>query len=263
MSRVPAAAAPPPANSTPVTGEAGCTLYVGNLHPQVTEAMLHEVFQAAGTACSIKIIVNKKMPSSSHYGFVVFADHEAAQRARDTLNGQAVRDQAMKINWAFNHAFEHRDDTQRQYHIFVGDLAPDVDDQSLMQAFMQFSSLSNANVVRDHDTGKSRGYGFVVFGDKADAYSVVHTMNGYRLGSRPIRVNWATHRAAGTGHSKNCQPSLSFGTVVTQTPPHNTTVYVGNLPHQTTPGQVAGLFQAFGYIVSTHFQFDRGYAFVK
>ncbi|KAJ1972539.1 hypothetical protein H4R34_005375, partial [Dimargaris verticillata] len=60
MSHAPAAASPPPATSLPITGEEGCTLYVGNLHPQVTEAMLHGVFQAAGTVCSIKIIINKK-----------------------------------------------------------------------------------------------------------------------------------------------------------------------------------------------------------
>lgn len=53
------------------------------------------------------------------------------------------------------------------YHLFVGDLSPDVTDPLLWEAFKSFETLSEARVMIDPAHNRSRGYGFVAFRDRA------------------------------------------------------------------------------------------------
>ncbi|KAF0769326.1 nucleolysin TIAR isoform X3 [Aphis craccivora] len=55
-------------------------------------------------------------------------------------------------------------------------------------------NISDCRVVRDPQTLKSKGYGFVSFLKKAEAESAIAAMNGQWLGSRSIRTNWATRK---------------------------------------------------------------------
>ncbi|EDR11707.1 uncharacterized protein LACBIDRAFT_232388, partial [Laccaria bicolor S238N-H82] len=81
-----------------------------------------------------------------------------------------------------------------RYHVFVGDLSPEVNDDNLAMAFSAFGTMSDARVMWDKNSGKSRGYGFLAFVDKTDAEQAIATMNGKRLGSGEIRFNWANQR---------------------------------------------------------------------
>ncbi|KAF7280798.1 hypothetical protein GWI33_005495 [Rhynchophorus ferrugineus] len=80
------------------------------------------------------------------------------------------------------------------HHIFVGDLSPEIETQTLRDAFAAFGEISDCRVVRDPQTLKSKGYGFVSFIKKGEAESAIAAMNGQWLGSRSIRTNWATRK---------------------------------------------------------------------
>ncbi|KAF0519636.1 nuclear and cytoplasmic polyadenylated RNA-binding protein pub1 [Gigaspora margarita] len=242
----------------------GCkSLYVGNLDPRVTDSMLHEIFGVAGSVNNTKIIPDKNYQHGGlNYGFVEFNDHRSAETALQTLNGRKIYNMEIKVNWAFQGQQDH-------YHIFVGDLSPEVNDEVLAKAFSAFGSMSDARVMWDVNSGKSRGYGFVAFRDKTDAEQAIATMNGEWLGSRAIRCNWANQKGQpGPGSTSDRQgstqtPALSYEIVVAQTPHYNSTVYVGNLPPYTTQDHLIPYFQSFGYIIEVRMQADRGFAFVK
>ncbi len=87
-----------------------------------------------------------------------------------------------------------REETSSHFSVFVGDLAAEVSDEDLANAFAKFSSVSDARVMWDMHTGRSRGYGFVSFRERPDAEIAIATMNGEWLGSRAIRTNWANNR---------------------------------------------------------------------
>ncbi|TRY76446.1 hypothetical protein TCAL_15962, partial [Tigriopus californicus] len=80
------------------------------------------------------------------------------------------------------------------YAIFVGDLSPEVETHHLRDAFATFGEISDCRVVRDPQTLKSRGYGFVSFATKIEAENAKAVMNGQWLGSRSIRTNWAARK---------------------------------------------------------------------
>ena len=65
------------------------------------------------------------------------------------------------MNWAFQK--DQREDTSSHFHIFVGDLASEFNDAALFEAFKQCPGCSEARVMWDHTTNRSKGYGFVAF----------------------------------------------------------------------------------------------------
>ncbi|RVX72460.1 hypothetical protein B0A52_03648 [Exophiala mesophila] len=77
------------------------------------------------------------------------------------------------------------------FRIFVGNLAGEVTDESLLKAFSQYPSVQKARVIRDKRTTKSKGYGFVSFADGDDYFRAAREQNGKYIGSHPIIVKKA------------------------------------------------------------------------
>ena len=98
------------------------------------------------------------------------------------------------------------------YKLFIGSLAWATDDDSLMAAFAPFGTVVSATVVKDRDSGRSKGFGFVEFADEAEGKAAEAAMNGKELDGRAIVVNEARPRedkprrdygAGGGGYSNN------------------------------------------------------------
>ena len=83
--------------------------------------------------------------------------------------------------------------------LFVGGLSWDTSDMSLKAAFEQFGLVTDAKVITDRDTGRSRGFGFVTFEDGAAAETAMSAMDGAELDGRRVRVNEAQERRGGGG----------------------------------------------------------------
>jgi nucleolysin TIA-1/TIAR len=122
---------------------------------------------------------------------------QSAETALQTLSGRRIFDMEVKCNWAYQNTNQTKEDLTNHFHLFVGDLSPEVNDQILTKAFQVFGSLSDCRVMWDMNTGKSRGYGFLAFRDRTDAEQAIAAMNGEYLGSRAIRCNWANQKNNG------------------------------------------------------------------
>jgi heterogeneous nuclear ribonucleoprotein A1/A3 len=83
--------------------------------------------------------------------------------------------------------------------LFVGGLSWNTDDESLRAAFAQHGSVTDAKVVLDRDTGRSRGFGFVTFADPSSAQAAITALDGATLDGRSIRVNVAESKGGGGG----------------------------------------------------------------
>jgi nucleolysin TIA-1/TIAR len=134
----------------------------------------------------------------------------AAETAIQTLNGRKIFDTEIRVNWAYQNTAA-KEDLTNHFHVFVGDLSAEVNDDVLSKAFAAFGSLSDARVMWDMNSGKSRGYGFLAFRDRTDAEQAIATMNGEWLGSRAIRVNWANQKNQGMAPSGSPGPTSGGG----------------------------------------------------
>lgn len=78
--------------------------------------------------------------------------------------------------------------------IYVGNLPFNFGEKELREAFSSFGEITEAVVISDRHSGRSKGFGFVTFADEASAKKAVDDMNGKDLGGREIKVNEARAR---------------------------------------------------------------------
>ncbi len=78
--------------------------------------------------------------------------------------------------------------------MYVGNLPYGVTDNDLHNLFGQHGSVRSAQVIKDRDTGRSKGFGFVEMGSDAEAQAAIAALNGQQHGGRPLTVNEAKPR---------------------------------------------------------------------
>ncbi|KAG0379099.1 hypothetical protein BGX24_001769 [Mortierella sp. AD032] len=86
--------------------------------------------------------------------------------------------------------------------LFIGGLSWNTTDESLRSGFSHVGEVIDAVVVRDRETGRSRGFGFVTFADNAGADAAINQFNDQEFEGRQIKVDRASERAPGGGGSR-------------------------------------------------------------
>ncbi|KAK6160732.1 hypothetical protein DH2020_004113 [Rehmannia glutinosa] len=249
-----------------------CTIWVGDLHNWMDEDYLRNCFAKTGEVSSIKVIRNKQTGISEGYGFVEFCTHAAAEKVLQTYSGIATMpnaDQLFRLNWATFSMGDKRSNNGSDRSIFVGDLAADVTDSLLHETFAsRYPSVKAAKVVFDANTGRSKGYGFVRFGDENERSQAMTEMNGVYCSSRPMRIGAATPRKSsgyqqqyssqgGYSNGVSAHGSQSDGDSV------NTTIFVGGLDPNVTDEDLRQPFSQYGEIVSVKIPVGKGCGFVQ
>jgi RNA recognition motif-containing protein len=85
----------------------------------------------------------------------------------------------------------HLELRQMEKKLYVGNLPFSVNAEKLKEVFSDFGEVSDAFVVKDRNTGRSRGFGFVTFADEEAADKAIAEMNGKELEGRELVVNEA------------------------------------------------------------------------
>lgn len=79
-------------------------------------------------------------------------------------------------------------------NIYVGNLAPNVTEEQLIEAFKAFGQVKSAEVKRELFTGASKGFGFVEMPGRAHSLAAINGLNGKDFHGQPMRVNEAKDR---------------------------------------------------------------------
>jgi len=82
-------------------------------------------------------------------------------------------------------------------NLYVGNLSYQTTDSDLSTAFSEFGPVEKASVVRDRDSGQSRGFGFVEMSNASDAARAINALNGQDLNGRALNINEARPRESG------------------------------------------------------------------
>jgi len=78
--------------------------------------------------------------------------------------------------------------------LYVGNLSYTTSDDDLRTLFAQAGTVVSVAVIKDRDTGTSKGFGFVEMTSQVDAEKAISMFNAYQLGERPLTVNMAKPR---------------------------------------------------------------------
>lgn len=223
------------------------SLYVGDLHFDVTEAMLYEIFNSVGPVASIRVCRDNVTRKSLGYAYVNFHSVSDAERALDTLNYSSIKGRSCRIMWS------HRDPSLRKSavgNIFVKNLDKNIDNKALYDTFSLFGNILSCKVASDPATGKSRGYGFVHYETEEAAKQSIERVNGMQIGEKTVFVGAFQRR----GERPPPEAVLNF-----------TNIYIKNMPESWTDDSVKEAFSEFGTISSCALVTDkkgRRFAFV-
>jgi RNA recognition motif-containing protein len=80
--------------------------------------------------------------------------------------------------------------------IYVGNLSYDVAESDLEQAFGEFGQVTSVNILKDRQTGESKGFGFVEMAEVSEGQTAIKEMNGKELMGRELKVDQAKERPA-------------------------------------------------------------------
>lgn len=160
------------------------SLYVGDLHLDVTEGMLFETFNIVGPVASIRVCRDTLTRRSLGYAYVNFHNAQDAERALDTVNNQAINGRVCRIMWS------QRDPSIRKSgvgNIFIKNLEASISHKELYDTCSQFGNILSCKVQMD-EKGVSKGFGFVHFESQEAAESAIAQLNGMLLGTKEVFV---------------------------------------------------------------------------
>jgi len=226
------------------------SLYVGDLHPDVTEAMLFEKFSTCGPVLSIRVCRDMMTRKSLGYAYVNFQQPHDAERAMDTMNFDTIKGRPIRIMWS------QRDPSLRKSgvgNVFIKNLDKSIDNKALYDTFSAFGNILSCKIACD-DQG-SKGYGFVHFETEEAARQSIAKVDGMLLNDKKVFVGRFIPRKErliqmGDKHRK-----------------YNN-VYIKNFSEDMDDEKLRDIFTPYGKIISAKVMFDgttksRGFGFVS
>uniref|UniRef100_A0AC35TXL3 Splicing factor 3B subunit 4 n=1 Tax=Rhabditophanes sp. KR3021 TaxID=114890 RepID=A0AC35TXL3_9BILA len=164
------------------------TVYVGGLDEKVTEAILWELFVQAGPVVSANMPKDRVTNNHQGFGFVEFISEDDAEFAIKIMNMIKVFGKPIKVN----KASQNEKTIDIGANLFVGNLDATVDEKLLYDTFSAFGVvLQVPKIMRDVDTGNSKGFAFISFDSFDAADTAIDSMNGQHLSNRQIQVSYA------------------------------------------------------------------------
>ncbi|KZV41338.1 Poly(A) binding protein 7 [Dorcoceras hygrometricum] len=240
----------PALSATPVS------LYIGDLHPDVTDGMLFDAFSDFKSLASVRVCRDSSTGRSLCYGYVNFItpqdgrfstiyvhstgvccclcllemDQDVANRAIEVKNHSMLNGKVVRVMWSL------RDPDARSGigNVFVKNLSESVDSIKLKEIFQKFGNVLSCKVVTSDD-GKSKGYGFVQMESENAANASIEALNDSMIDGKQMYAGKFVKKADRGIPSHEAK---------------STNLYIKNLDTDVPEDVIKDKFSEYGKIVS-------------
>ncbi|ELW69245.1 putative RNA-binding protein 23 [Tupaia chinensis] len=180
------------------------TVFCMQLAARIRPRDLEDFFSAVGKVRDVRIISDRNSRRSKGIAYVEFCEIQSVPLAIG-LTGQRLlgvpiivqASQAEKNRLAAM-ANNLQKGSGGPMRLYVGSLHFNITEDMLRGIFEPFGKIDNIVLMKDSDTGRSKGYGFITFSDSECARRALEQLNGFELAGRPMRVGHVTERADGS-----------------------------------------------------------------
>ncbi|XP_010450655.1 PREDICTED: heterogeneous nuclear ribonucleoprotein A2 homolog 1-like isoform X1 [Camelina sativa] len=135
-------------------------IFVGGLARETTSAEFVKHFEKYGEITDSVIMKDRKTGQPRGFGFVTYADVSVVDKVME--DNHIIIGKQVEIKRTIPRGSVSSNDFKTK-KIFVGGIPSSVDDDEFKEFFMQFGELKEHQIMRDHSTGRSRGFGFVTY----------------------------------------------------------------------------------------------------
>lgn len=176
------------------------TVFCMQLAARVRVRDLEEFFSSVGKVREVRLIMDNKTRRHKGISYIEFYDISSVPLAL-ALTGQRVCGVPIIIQPTQaekNRMATTTSNIQRGFagpmRLYVGSLHFNITEDMLRGIFEPFGRIDKIELMRDMETNRSKGYGFISFHDAEDAKKALEQLNGFELAGRPMKVNHVTER---------------------------------------------------------------------
>ena len=196
-----------PAQPAAVPDEAARKIFIGGLNWDTTEDSLKEYFSRFGDVVQLNIMRDPNTNKSRGFGFLTFADIDSVQQVM-------IRDHWLDGKLIDPKRNMHRHDNLKHKKIFVGGIPLQMPVEQVVEEFRAvFGNITDANLMYDKESGRSRGFGFLTFETEQQAESAV-SEGRFDLHGKSVevkRVQTRNERSGTQDAGKQYQTSMFGG----------------------------------------------------
>ncbi|KAG8185123.1 hypothetical protein JTE90_005719 [Oedothorax gibbosus] len=174
-------------------------LFVKNIHPDIDERILHDIFSSYGGILSLKIAKRDAGGNQEVAGYVQFEDEESADMAIKSLNGKLIHGQVISVT---KYKLKKTSQAEMKFNnVYLKNFGSRLKDDDLIEMCRKFGSILSAKVMTE-ENGDSKGFGFVSFKDPDSAKEAVENLNGFILGDKKLFAGRAKKKAEREAETK-------------------------------------------------------------
>eukprot|EP00877_Chromochloris_zofingiensis_P001906 jgi/Chrzof1/11716/Cz06g06190.t1 len=178
--------------STAGVSGASTKLFLGGLSWETNEEKLKQHFGKYGEITEVIVMRDRITNKPRGFGFITFQDEESARRAcqdEHTLDGRTI-DAKPSVP-------QGEQQRPRSKKIFVGGLAPDTTEDHFRSYFEHYGKVEEAQIMVDHQSGRSRGFGFITFEEESSVIKVFQAGPMHEISGKKVEVKNATPKGSG------------------------------------------------------------------
>lgn len=160
------------------------SLYIGNLGPDCTEALLYQKFAPVGNLHNIRLCKDKETGRCLGYGFINYVSRSDAQKALSTLNYTLLQNRTIRLMWAEKNIKK----LPSSANIFIKNLDSDIDEKALHDIFSNYGNILSLKLAAD-ENGISKGFAFIQYQEEGSAEDAIKEVNEKMLRGKVVYVN--------------------------------------------------------------------------
>nr|AGT17194.1 hypothetical protein SHCRBa_041_N14_R_160 [Saccharum hybrid cultivar R570] len=182
-------------------GDASGKIFVGGVAWETTEETFTKHFQKYGAITDSVIMKDKHTRMPRGFGFVTFSDPSVLDRVLE--DDHVIDGRTVEVKRTVPKEEMSSKDGPKTKKIFVGGIPPSLTEDKLKEHFSSYGKVVEHQIMLDHSTGRSRGFGFVTFESEDAVERVMSEGRMHDLGGKQVEIKKAEPKKPGGGDSSS------------------------------------------------------------